>query len=119
LADVDLRPALIIDAVVPLSSLGRETYKVVSKLAPFGQGNQAPVFLSEKVKVVDSRIVGGGGKHLKLKVRDGQVVWDAIAFDLGDRELSTYLDIVYNLEADYWNGREQLRLNVLDFLPLA
>jgi single-stranded-DNA-specific exonuclease len=118
LADVDLRPALIIDAVVPLSSLGRETYKVVSKLAPFGQGNQAPVFLSEKVKVVDSRIVGGG-KHLKLKLRDGQVVWDAIAFDLGDRELSTYLDIVYNLEADYWNGREQLRLNVLDFLPLA
>lgn len=119
LADVDLRPALTIDAVVPLSSLGRETYKIVSKLAPFGQGNQAPVFLSEKVKVVDSRVVGGGGKHLKLKVRDGQVVWDAIAFDLGDRELSTYLDIVYNLEADNWSGREQLRLNVLDFLPLA
>ena len=119
LADVDLRPALIIDAMLPLSSLGRETYKVVSKLAPFGQGNQAPVFLSEKVKVMDSRIVGGGGKHLKLKLRDGQVLWDAIAFDLGDRELSTYLDIVYNLEADHWNGRDQLRLNVLDFLPLA
>ena len=119
LADVDLRPALIIDAMLPLSSLGRETYKVVSKLAPFGQGNQAPVFLSEKVKMVDSRIVGGGGKHLKLKLRDGQVLWDAIAFDLGDRELSTYLDIVYNLEADHWNGRDQLRLNVLDFLPLA
>lgn len=119
LADVDLRPALIIDAMLPLSSLGRETYKVVSKLAPFGQGNQAPVFLSEKVKVVDSRIVGGGGKHLKLKLRDGQVLWDAIAFDLGDRELSTYLDIVYNLEADHWNGRDQLRLNVLDFLSLA
>ena len=119
LADVDLRPALIIDAMLPLSSLGRETYKVVSKLAPFGQGNREPVFLSEKVKVVDSRIGGGGGKHLKLKLRDGQVLWDAIAFDLGDRELSTYLDIVYNLEADHWNGRDQLRLNVLDFLPLA
>jgi single-stranded-DNA-specific exonuclease len=71
------------------------------------------------VKVVDSRIVGGSGKHIKLKLRDGQVVWDAIAFDLGDRQLSTYLDIVYNLKADHWNGREQLRLNVLDFLLLA
>ena len=119
LANVDLRPSLMIDVVIPLSSLGKETYRVVSRLAPFGQGNPAPAFLSEKVKVVDSRVVGGGGKHLKLKVRDGQVVWDAIAFDLGDRELSTYLDIVYNLEADYWNGREQLRLNILDFLPLA
>jgi single-stranded-DNA-specific exonuclease len=119
LADVDLRPALIIDAVLPLSSLGREIYRMVSRLAPFGQGNQEPIFLSEKVKVVDSRIVGGGGKHLRLKLRDGKVVWDAIAFDLGDRDLSTYLDIVYNLEVDHWNGREQLRLNVLDFLPLA
>jgi single-stranded-DNA-specific exonuclease len=119
LADADLRPALIIDCVLPLSSLGREIHRMLSRLAPFGQGNQEPVFLSEKVKVVDSRIVGGSGKHLKLKLRDGQVVWDAIAFDLGDRELSTYLDIVYNLKADHWNGREQLRLNVLDFLPLA
>ncbi len=119
LVEVDLRPALFIDAVLPLSSVGRETYNVVSKMAPFGQGNQEPVFLSEKVKVVDSRVVGGSGKHLKLKLRDGQVVWDAIAFDLGDRQLSTYLDIVYNLEVDHWNGREQLQLNVLDFLPLA
>ena len=119
LADVDLRPALTIDAMVPLSGLGRETYKVISKLEPFGQANQAPVFLSQKVKVVDSRTVGGTGKHLKLKLRDGQVVWDAIAFDLGDRQLSTYLDIVYNLEVENWNGREQLRLNVLDFLPIA
>jgi single-stranded-DNA-specific exonuclease len=52
-------------------------------------------------------------------LRDGQVIWDAIAFDLAERQLSTYLDIVYNLEADNWNGREQLRLNILDFLPLA
>jgi single-stranded-DNA-specific exonuclease len=119
LAEVDLRPTLTIDALVPLSALGWETYKVISKLEPFGQANQAPVFLSQKVKVVDSRTVGGTGKHLKLKLRDGQVVWDAIAFDLGDRQLSSYLDIVYILEADNWNGREQLRLNIFDFLPIA
>jgi len=119
LADVDLRPSLVIDAVIPLSSLGKETHKVLSKLEPFGQANQSPVFLSQKVKVVDSRTVGGTGKHLKLKLRDGQVTWDAIAFDLGDRQLSSYLDIVFNLEVENWNGREQLQLNILDFLPIA
>ena len=119
LADVDLRPSLVIDAVIPLSSLGKETYKVLSKLEPFGQANQSPVFLSQKVKVADSRTVGGTGKHLKLKLRDGQVTWDAIAFDLGDRQLSSYLDIVFNLEVENWNGREQLQLNILDFLPIA
>ncbi len=119
LAEVDLRPSLIIDAVVPLSSVGRETYKMISRLRPFGQGNQAPTFLSQKVKVMDFRTVGGSGRHLKMKLRDGGVVWDAIAFDLGDRQPTSYIDIVYNLEADNWNGREQLRLNILDFLPLA
>lgn len=119
LADVDLRPTLLIDAVIPLSALGKEIYRVISSLEPFGQANQPPVFLSQKVKVVDSRTVGGNGKHLKLKLRDGQVVWDAIAFDLAERQLSSYLDIVYNLEADSWNDREQLRLNILDFLPIA
>lgn len=119
LADVDLRPTLVIDAVIPISALGKEIYRVISALEPFGQSNQPPVFLSQKVKVVDSRAVGGAGKHLRLKLRDGQVIWDAIAFDLAERQLSTYLDIVYTLEADSWNGREQLRLNILDFLPIA
>jgi single-stranded-DNA-specific exonuclease len=119
LAEVDLRPSLVIDAVVPLSSVGRDTYKMISSLRPFGQGNQAPTFLSQKVKVLDFRTVGGSGKHLKMKLRDGGVVWDAIAFDLGDRQPTSFIDIVYNLEADNWNGRDQLRLNILDFLPLA
>jgi single-stranded-DNA-specific exonuclease len=119
LADVDLRPSLVIDAVIPLSAVGKETFKIISRLAPFGQGNEPPTFLSQKVKVVDFRTVGGSGKHLKMKLRDGGVVWDAIAFDLGDRQPTSYIDIVYNLELDNWNGREQLRLNILDFLPLA
>jgi len=119
LAEVDLRPSLVIDAIIPLSAVGKETFKVISRLAPFGQGNESPTFLSQKVKVVDFRTVGGTGKHLKMKLRDGQVVWDAIAFDLGDRQPTSYIDIVYNLEIDNWNGREQLRLNILDFLPLA
>ncbi|MEE8470060.1 MAG: single-stranded-DNA-specific exonuclease RecJ [Dehalococcoidia bacterium] len=119
LAGVDFRPALTIDAVIPLSALGGETYKIISKLAPFGQDNQVPIFLSRKVEVVSSRTVGGSGDHLKLKLRDGHVVWDAIAFDLGDRQLTSHIDIVYNLETDDWSGRELLRLNVLDFLPAS
>jgi len=119
LADVDLRPSLVIDAIIPLSAVGKETFKVISRLAPFGQSNESPTFLSQKVKVMDFRTVGGTGKHLKMKLRDGGVIWDAIAFDLGDRQPTSYIDIVYNLEIDNWNGREQLRLNILDFLPLA
>ena len=117
LAGVDLRPAITVDAEIPLSSLTGETYKAVNKFAPFGQGNPAPALLSRKVQLLDSRKIGNNGGHLKLKLRNGKVVWDAIAFDLGDRELASHLDIVYNLQAESWNGRETLRLNIIDFLP--
>lgn len=119
LEGVDLCPTLMIDAEIPLSALGGETYRILSKLAPFGQANQIPTFLARKVKVMDSRLIGNNGAHLKLKLRDGQVVWDAIAFNLGDRQLASHLDIVYNLEADNWSGKGLLRLNIIDFLPAS
>ncbi len=117
LVGVDLRPAITIDAVIPLSALSGETYKLISALAPFGQANQVPTFLSRNAKVVGSRNVGSSGDHLKLKLRDGKVVWDAMAFNLGDRKLSSHLDIVYNLEKEEWGGRQLLRLNIIDFIP--
>lgn len=117
LRGVDLRPAITVDAVVPLSALGGETYGVLAKLAPFGQGNPVPIFLSRGVKLVSSRTVGSNDDHLKLKLRDGRVVWDAVAFDLGARQLGSHLDIVYHLEKEDWGGRPTLRLNIMDFVP--
>jgi len=117
LAEVDLRPAITIDAEIPLSTLSGKTFKLISRLAPFGQANQVPAFLSRNVKLVESRKVGADGDHLKLKLRDGQIVWDAIAFNHGDRKLSSHLDIVYNLKEEDWNGRQFLQLNIIGFLP--
>jgi single-stranded-DNA-specific exonuclease len=117
LADVDLRPTTAIDSEVPLSALSGATYRMISMMAPFGQGNPAPTFLSRNVQVLESRKVGTNEDHLKLKLRDGRAAWDAIAFNLAGREMSSYLDIVYNLEQDDWNGRQLLQLNVADFVP--
>lgn len=89
------------------------------KLAPFGQGNPAPVFLSRRVEVIDCRAMGNGGEHIRLKLKQGGTVWDGVGFGLGDylSEVSSPIDIVYNLEADRWGGGESLRLNILDVAP--
>ena len=117
LEGVDLRPKVDIDAEVMLSDLGGNTFPMMQKLAPFGQGNPAPTFLTRRVEVVNYRPMGNNGEHLRLKLKQGGMVWDGVAFRLGSylTETSSPLDIVYNLEIDRWGGEERLRLNILDF----
>jgi hypothetical protein len=63
--------------------------------------------------------MGNNGNHLRLKLSQEGMKWDAVAFGWGGflNEVSSPLDIVYNLEADQWQGEERLRLNMLDFAP--
>ena len=119
LAYIDLRPSIPIDAEVSLASLQGKTFAMMQQLAPFGCANPYPTFISRDVTVVDYCTVGTDGEHLKLKLRDGDVTWDAIGFKLGNlvNEVTPHLDIVYNLEVDRWGGRETLQLHILDFAP--
>jgi len=114
---VDLRPRLDIDAEVALSDLAGETYQSIQKLAPFGQGNPLPTFLSRGVEVVECRTMGNNGDHLRFKLKKGDITWDAVGFGMGGDQpkTSALLDVVYNLEIDHWSGQMMLRLNLLDF----
>jgi single-stranded-DNA-specific exonuclease len=117
LKGIELRPHLDIDAQMSLVDLAGDTYRTTQMLAPFGRGNPVPVFLSRNVELLEQRTMGDGGEHLRLKLKQGGTVWDSVAFRLKDHlpEISPRLDVVYNLEIDRWNGREKLRLNILDF----
>ncbi len=118
LAGVELRPHLDIDARISLPQLGGDTFPMTQQLAPFGNGNPVPVFLSEGVEVVEQRTMGNSGEHLRFKLRQGGTTWDAVAFRLANHQeelKAPRLDIVYNLEIDSWGGKKQLRLNILDF----
>jgi len=119
LAGVELQPRLDIDTKVRLPDLGGETIRAIQQLAPFGQGNPTPTFLSQQVEVIDRSPMGNNGNHLRIKLRQGGTVWHAVGFGLGSylAEVSSPLDIVYNLEIDRWRGEERLRLNILDFAP--
>ncbi|MEJ2441540.1 MAG: DHHA1 domain-containing protein [Patescibacteria group bacterium] len=113
-----LKKELKIDLEVDFNLLTR---KLVNKLAvfePTGIGNPAPVFSTKKVAVIDVRVVGKTGRHLKLKLqRDGKL-FDAIAFGLGELSmklsLGSVIDIAYKLEENVWNGTSSLQLNIGD-----
>ncbi len=112
----DLRPGLNADAEVALSSLNFELLKQLEQLQPTGYGNPDPVFVTRKVKVQSARAVGADGKHLKLTLTDGRFTLDAIGFRLGDLlpKLPPLADVLYTFEANEYNGRTSLQLNLKD-----
>jgi single-stranded-DNA-specific exonuclease len=121
LAGLDLRPKLDIDAQITLNELGGNTFQTIQKLAPFGQGNPLPTFLSRNVEVADCQVIGNNGEHLKLKLKQNGITWDAVAFRLGGylSEVHSAIDVVYNLKLEHWRGEQRLRLNILDLAPIS
>ncbi|MBN1690365.1 MAG: single-stranded-DNA-specific exonuclease RecJ, partial [Dehalococcoidia bacterium] len=117
LAGLDLRPHIDIDAEVSLSAFSKGVFENMRCLEPYGMSNPAPIFLSRKVEVIEQKLVGGQNDHIKLKLKQDGITWDTIGFRLGGYigELARHIDIVYNVEIDTFNGKGQLRLNLLDF----
>ena len=117
----DLIPTIAVDAVIGLSELDWALHGKLAQLEPFGYANPQPVFASMGVAVVSFRQVGADRRHLKLAVCDpdtGQVM-DAIAFRQGNwyGMLPPQIDVAYALEANEYNGRRSLQLNVKDIRP--
>lgn len=117
LAGKDLRQTLSADMEIPLSQLNFEALKHLAYLEPTGYGNPDAVFVSRDVKVKASRTVGAEGKHLKLTLEDERgAMFDSIGFRLGHLQASlpARVDVLYTLEANEWNGRTTLQLNLKD-----
>jgi single-stranded-DNA-specific exonuclease len=119
LGHLELRPELAIDAELSLSILVGDTFNLIQKLSPFGRGNPQPTFLTRGVEVIECRNFGKQGEWLRLKLKQGNVTWQAVDFESQRKreEMPSRIDIVYNLEKRRWNGEEVLRLNLLDFAP--
>jgi single-stranded-DNA-specific exonuclease len=116
----DLRQTLAADMEVQLSELNFEVLKHLMFLEPTGYGNPEAVFVSRNIKVRLARTVGSEGKHLKLTLEDerGAPV-DAIGFRLGHlrHDLPPHIDVLYRFEANEFNGRTSLQLNLKDLKP--
>ena len=121
LEGVELTPTLLIDAEVELSEMDWATQALLTQLEPCGYANPSPLLLSRRAIVRGARTVGTDGSHLKLTLSDGRIVWDAIAFHQGQwtNKLPSYIDVVYSLEVNEWNGEKRLQLNVKDLRPSA
>ena len=108
----ELAPIVEIDCNLPLRQLRGEEIRWLARIGPFGIGNPQPTFLARNVLIVDSRFVGAGDKHRKMRLRDGTVAWGAIAFDCADIAVETgdRIDLVYTLDTGRPDGAMEIRV---------
>lgn len=116
LSGLTLRPTLVADAEIPLVDLKPDLLNQIELMEPTGYGNPQVYLVSRGLQVRDARAVGQDGRHLKLAVTDGWITYDAIAFRQGQwaQAMPKTVDLLYRFEANEFNGRRNLQLNVRD-----
>ena len=116
---IDLRPKIKVDCEVSPALFDERTMEFIRSLAPFGEGNPAPVFLTRNAQVAEARRVGNDQQHLKLRIRHSGSSWSCIAFRQGDRldSVDGRIDLVYTVGLDTWGDRTEVQLTVLDLAP--
>ncbi len=79
----EIKPILNIDMEISLKDITISDIKELSKLEPFGEANETPLFLIKNLKIDSIRAITNGA-HLKLKLKDENQQIDAIGFHLGE-----------------------------------
>ncbi|HRQ33388.1 MAG TPA: hypothetical protein PLM89_09840, partial [Anaerolineales bacterium] len=105
------------DMETSLADMNFEVLKHLAYLEPTGYGNSSAMFVSRNVKIKSFRAVGSEGRHLKLVLESTSgAVYNAIGFRMGEKaaSLPPRIDVMYALEANEFNGRTSLQLNLKD-----
>ena len=109
---------LKVDLEIDFSLIGRELLKLVAAFEPVGLGNPSPSFITRNVSVLNARMVGRQGTHLKLNLEKDGIVFGAIAFGQGaiypSLSPDSKIDIVYTIEENTFNGSTNLQLKLKD-----
>lgn len=115
-----LIPTLDIDMELDIQQVNMGLISELSRLEPTGNNNEAPTFVTRRLKVMEHRTVGSDNTHLKLIVQGGhEPPIDCIGFRLAHwaQDMPACIDIAYRLEINDWQGRRNLQFNVQDIRP--
>ena len=112
-------PVIKIDAKINLAEVNKEMVESLKELEPFGEGNKMPVFAFKNLKIDSIRALSEG-KHLKLTLKDNNVIVNAIGFNMGslaeDYRIGDKIDVVGTLEINSFNQMDSIQINLKDIM---
>lgn len=112
---------LEVDFVLTPQDIDWDLLKQIQNLAPFGESNPEPLFALYNAQVSESKTVGNGKKHLKLKFKledkEGEAKYiDGIAFGMGESGINVgdVVNIAFYLDENIWNGNRSIQFKIKD-----
>ncbi len=111
----DVPPGLVIDAELPLHLITMPLVEQLQRLAPFGSGNPAPVFITSGVEVTEDKRIGKDASHRRLTVAQGDAKLPVIWFGGGDADLAASpIDLVHTVGINEYNGNRIVQLTYVN-----
>ena len=115
----EIIPIINIDAKINLNEINKEMVASLKQLEPFGEGNKTPIFAFKNLKIDSIRALSEG-KHIKMTLKDGNTIINAIGFNLGyladEYRIGDKIDVVGTLEINSFNGVDNLQINIKDVM---
>ncbi|MET3682515.1 single-stranded-DNA-specific exonuclease [Alkalibacillus flavidus] len=118
LTDDDFTPTLTVEDDVSWANIDLNFPKELEKLAPFGMGNDKPIFQVSNITLTQIKRIGSNQNHIKMLGTKDQTSVEMIGFQLGnlaDRLTSgASIDVVGEIELNEWNGYQKLQIKLKD-----
>ena len=115
----EIVPIVQIDAKISLSDINKEMVESLNQLEPSGEGNKMPIFVIKNLKIDSIRALTEG-KHLKLTLREGNNMVNAIGFNMGslaeEYKIGDKIDVAGMLEINSFNGVDSVQINLKDIM---
>lgn len=121
LTEEDFVPRIWIDVPMPLNYISEPLVEELSRLEPFGQGNEKPQFAQKNLSIRNMRILGKNRNCIKLSlVTEQGFAMDGLMFGDGDRfgqEKGSCgkIDIIYYPDVNEYNGKRTLQAVIKDY----
>jgi single-stranded-DNA-specific exonuclease len=113
----EIVPVVKIDKEISLKDILLENVKSLKLLEPFGEANKTPMFIYKNLRIDSIRALSEG-KHLKLTLKDGNTIINAIGFNMGKYSeeylIGDKIDVIGVLEINTFNGIENVQINMKD-----
>ena len=110
---------------ISIEAINNKFYNELYRLAPFGPGNEKPLFLIENIKIIKPKILKDKYVSFYIKSKSNRFI-QGISFGHIGSKLNSYLlnnkkqiNLIVEINENFWNNKKSLQINAIDAIDIS